>query len=259
MSAKVTAGEYTPDYFRVEGANARRSATVVVPRMIELIHPLSVVDVGCGTGEWLAVFGQFGVEDTVGIDAPWVPRHQLQIPTSAFVERDLTRAFRMDRTFDLALCLEVVEHLPPHTADTFIASLANLAPITLFSAAIPFQRGSAHVNERWASYWAERFAAHQFELINCLRSHLWDNPEVEAYYRQNLLLFVHRDRLDSQLREIQEAARLVPIDIVHPEYFIGAQIENVNLRQIPGGVLRSVRRAVRKRIHLFAPTLRSHE
>lgn len=36
-------GEYTPDYFRVEGANARRSATVVVPRLIELIHPLSVL------------------------------------------------------------------------------------------------------------------------------------------------------------------------------------------------------------------------
>lgn len=205
------------------------------------------------------MFGQFGVEDTIGIDAPWVPRHQLQIPTSAFVERDLTREFRMDRTFDLTLCLEVAEHLPPHVADTFIASLANLAPVTLFSVAIPFQGGSAHVNERWPSYWAERFAAHEFELINCLRSHVWDNPEVEAYYRQNLLLFVHRDRLDSELREIQQAARLLPIDIVHPSYFIGAQTENVNLRKIPGGVWRSIGRAVCKRIHRFAPKVRSQE
>jgi SAM-dependent methyltransferase len=242
---------YTPDFFKALGASARRSVAIVAPLVMDLIHPQSVVDVGCGTGEWLAGFRQLGVEDVVGIDGAWVPRDQLQIPAEAFVERDLTHPFRLGRTFDLALSLEVAEHLVEHAADAFIASLIGLAPAILFSAAIPFQGGNAHVNEQWPSYWAAKFAIHDFEVVNCLRPHIWDNAKVESYYRQNLLLFVRHDRLqsDSRLRQAQEATRLVPIDVAHPWYFINAQIENVNLRRIPGGLWRGVKRAVRKRIH----------
>jgi hypothetical protein len=46
--------------------------------------------------------------------------------------------------FDLAVCLEVAEHLPPERAESFIRELCDLAPVVLFSAAIPGQGGTGH-------------------------------------------------------------------------------------------------------------------
>jgi hypothetical protein len=61
------------------------------------------------------------------------------------------------RTFDLAICLEVAEHLPPEAAEGFIDSLTRLAPVVLFSAAITFQVGNQHLNGQWPDYWATLF------------------------------------------------------------------------------------------------------
>src|SRR5579862_3100091 len=66
----------------------------------------------------------------------------------------LDRPFNLGRSFDLAMSFEVAEHLPPDAAKGFVDSLTRLAPLVLFSAAIPFQGGVGHINEQWPEYWA---------------------------------------------------------------------------------------------------------
>src|SRR5919108_2535643 len=164
---------YTEAFYECHRGGARSSAGVVVPMLIDLFGPRSVVDVGCGIGTWLAAFREHGVADVCGVDGDWVERAALEIPVERFVAADLTRPLRLDRTFDLVLSLEVAEHLPPASADTFIDSLTRLGAAIVFSAAIPLQGGVDHVNEQWPEYWVERFAARGYEAIDGLRPRIW--------------------------------------------------------------------------------------
>lgn len=213
---------YTADFFAAHRDGARRSARVIVPLVLELVSPRSVIDIGCGDGTWLAAFREYGAEDVQGIDGDYVDRDRLQIPRERFRAHDLARLLELDRTFDLAVSLEVAEHLPAEAADDFVASLARLAPVVLFSAAVPYQGGTDHVNEQWPAYWAERFARHDFLPVDCLRRRVWANPDVEWWYAQNAFLYVARGRLesDSALAREYEAAGPVALPLVHPQRFV---------------------------------------
>ena len=107
----ASASLYHSEFFDRQRDGSRRSAVIAVPLLIDLFEPRSVLDVGCGTGVWLSVFQEHGVEDILGIDGPWIEQRQREIPDVFFRECDLTQPVALERTFDLALCLEVAEHL----------------------------------------------------------------------------------------------------------------------------------------------------
>jgi SAM-dependent methyltransferase len=213
---------YTHDFFATHSAGARRSAHVIVPLVLELAAVRSVIDVGCGEGTWLSVFHEYGIADVYGVDGEYVDRTRLEMPRALFGSHDLTHPLHLARTFDLAVSLEVAEHLPAEAADEFVASLTRLAPIVLFSAAVPFQGGLHHVNEQWPVYWAERFARHDFLPVDCLRRRIWANPDVEWWYSQNIFLYVKRGRLesDTRLQREYEAAGPAALALVHPLRFV---------------------------------------
>jgi SAM-dependent methyltransferase len=200
---------------------ARRSANEVVPLVVGLLAPRSVVDVGCGTGDWLKCFMDRGVEDVLGIDGEWAePDHLLK---SQFIRADLSRPFAVGRTFDLALSLEVAEHLPDASAEGFVASLTKLAPMILFSAAIPYQRGTNHLNEQWPEYWASRFLDQNFAAIDCIRPLVWHNSAVAWWYAQNTILYVDREHLVANTVLGSAALKTDPtrLSLVHPESYLG--------------------------------------
>src|SRR5438874_4807793 len=126
---------------------------------MQRVSPRSVVDFGCGLGIWLEKFVLHGVEDYVGVDGPWVPQDDLHFRQDHFVAARLDRPLRLGRRFDLAVALEVAEHLPDHRGSTFVRTIVEHAPCVLFSAAVPQQGGTDHVNEQWPDYWAELFAS----------------------------------------------------------------------------------------------------
>lgn len=132
---------YPGSYHRGLQEGSRQSAAEIVPLLQELIRPQRVIDVGCGLGTWLVVFRENGVEEVWGVDGPWIDRSMLSIPEDRFITWDLNAPLQLDREFDLALCLEVAEHLPSSSAQVLLDSLTCLAPVILFSAAIPFQGG----------------------------------------------------------------------------------------------------------------------
>ncbi len=181
------------------------------------------MDVGCGLGTWLAVFRDHGAEEILGVDGDYVDRQRLEIAPHEFLACDLSSPIAVDRRFDLAVSLEVAEHLPEGSADAFVAFLTSLAPVVLFSAAIPCQGGTNHVNEQWPDYWAARFEDRGYQTSDYIRDRIWDSPEVECWYAQNILLFSHRPipaPTDPALVAAQ--ARWPGLSRVHPRQFIGS-------------------------------------
>jgi SAM-dependent methyltransferase len=213
---------YTADFFESHREGARRSARVMVPLVLGLVLARRVIDIGCGQGTWLSVFRECGVEDVQGVDGDYVDRDRIEIPAGHFQPHDLSHPFQLSCTFDLAVSLEVAEHLPPESAAGFVESLTRLAPVILFSAAVPYQGGQNHVNEQWPAYWAERFARHGYLPVDCLRRRIWAKPDVEWWYAQNTFLYVEQARLkmDPRLLREYEAAGAVALPLVHPRRFI---------------------------------------
>ena len=197
--------------------SSRRAAATVVPIVTTLTNVESVVDIGCGTGGWLSVFVEHGVHDVVGVDDPRVPSSLRRIPPDRFVEADLIDPPDLCRRFDLALSLEVAEHLPPASAAGFVEYLCSLAPVVLFSAAIPGQEGEGHLNEQWPAYWCELFARHSFVSLDVVRATIWEDDAVDWFYRQNLLLYVHESH--EHLIRIPDDSTILPrppLPLVHP-------------------------------------------
>ena len=215
-----------------------QSAAPILPIIFALEKPRSVVDVGCGVGPWAAVAKQLGVQEILGIDGAWVEPLSLLIPKECFVEADLARPLKIERTFGLAMCMEVAEHLPPSSATIIVESLVRLAPMVLFSAAVPAQGGVNHVNEQWPRYWEALFRSHGYCLIDCVRSRVWDHTNVAPWYVQNCFLFARSDHLIGGCLPptLQGSGGGFPLDAVHPRLFaFVAGLGNASVRQLIGG------------------------
>lgn len=130
-------------------------------------HLRSVVDVGCGDGAALAGFRAMDASlSLTGVEAAPAAVARARSQGLDVVELDLTRRApdatsavrkRLEGA-DVALCLEVAEHLPPWHAGPLLSLLAA-APVVVFSAAQPLQGGVMHVNEQPPARWIARFAA----------------------------------------------------------------------------------------------------
>jgi SAM-dependent methyltransferase len=186
---------YDSDFYDGQQAGSYSSACEIIPILINLIKPKSVLDIGCGIGTWLSAFKENNVTDVYGIDGDYVDKAMLKIEPEHFMAYDLNQKVKLERTFDLAISLEVGEHISKENCPNLVASLVVHAPAILFSAAIPLQKGTNHINEQWPEFWANLFRNHDYEVIDCVRDDVWDNPRVEYFYAQNALLYVHKDKV----------------------------------------------------------------
>lgn len=212
---------YNEEFFETHRTGSLESARQIVPVLMDLIGCRSVVDVGCGSGNWLAAFRENGVKDVRGIDGSYVNRDKLAIPQENFVTADLREPLQADRAFDLAMSVEVAEHLPTSGNEAFIDLLTSFSPVVLFSAAVPFQEGTSHVNEQWLEYWVELFRRRGYLPIDCIRPIFWNNPQVEWWYSQNIVLYVSEKHLANYPRLDQvPKSTMSPVTWVHPRLLI---------------------------------------
>ncbi len=130
----------------------------------EHIHESVVVDIGCGVGTWASIAKDKGAKKVYGIDGPWIGEENIQIKKSNFISHNLEEGMEFDKSCDLAICLEVLEHLSDNAGRSVVEWMVNNADTVLFSAAIPGQGGKGHVNEQWQSYWADMFIRGGFEV-----------------------------------------------------------------------------------------------
>lgn len=212
------------------------SARIVLPLVLDLIKAKSIVDVGCWTGAWLAVARELGVEDILGVDSEYIERTELKFPPEQFLAFDLRERLILDRRFDLAISVEVAEHLPGSSAVPFAEGLMSLAPVVLFSAAVPYQGGSGHMNPQWPSYWIDIFAPRGWEVIDCIRPMVWVDPGVAYWYAQNLLLFLSSEWLDGK-PDVRSALAghesFGALPLAHPQLVMGLGGENKRLSELP--------------------------
>ncbi|MCU0446114.1 MAG: class I SAM-dependent methyltransferase [Microscillaceae bacterium] len=187
------------------------SAKLVLPLVIDLLSPKSVLDVGCGIGTWLKVFQDYGIEDVTGIDGEYA-KPNLLINQEKFMAWDLGQPLQLNRQFDLVVSLEVAEHLPESVADTFVHNLIKHGTIILFSAAIPGQGGSGHINEQWASYWHKKFKEYDYEFYDLIRPLVWNNENIGIWYRQNIFIVAHSS---TYIAQEHKPAKI--LDLVHPQ------------------------------------------
>jgi SAM-dependent methyltransferase len=199
--------------------SCHRSASVIVPWIVRILNPKSVVDVGCGTGAWLAEFAGAGVRDVVGIDGPWVPDDMLKIDAAQIIQHDLTAELELSRRFDLVVCLEVAEHLPETGGDALIKTLTGLGATILFSAAVPGQGGTGHLNEQPPEYWDHRFALRGFQPIRGIGQRFANDPNVAWWYARNMVLYTQNDTVGpGELRKIalENPSKAVRLEAITP-------------------------------------------
>jgi len=214
MANATTPETYDERFYSQQADGSRRSASVILPLVFSLVgKPRHIVDFGCGVGAWLTAAQDLGVTDYLGIDGDYVTH--LEIPPERFMAADISNPVRLERRFDMALSMEVAEHIPPSAADAYVENVALLADVILFSAALPGQGGTRHFNEQWPEYWAGKFAAHGYSAYDCIRSRIWDDTSVEFWYRQNVLLFISDKAASAYAGAGSPSLR--PLSLVHPE------------------------------------------
>jgi SAM-dependent methyltransferase len=223
-NASIGDETYGREFFESQADASLRSARLVLERLFPLLRPQRVLDVGCGVGSWMRASEELGATDVLGIDGEWIDRSMLLIDPDHFIAADIAThrlagilGERGATPFDLVICVEVAEHLPFERASSFVEDLVACADVILFSAAVPFQFGTHHVNEQWPEFWAILFRAQGFSCFDCLRPAIWATPGVDWWYAQNALVFV-RDgsRASSSLPE-QARIEAQGLSLIHPE------------------------------------------
>ena len=180
-----------------------------------------MVDFGCGVGTWVKTGKELGVQESLGIEGNWLHKRHLVIEENDFRYEDLASKIDLPNQFDLAISLEVAEHIDEKSSEIFINNLTKASKIVLFSAAVPGQRGSGHVNEQWPEYWIEKFKSRNYVAIDIIRPSIWNESKIKSWYKQNTILFIHKNK-------VSEYPSLIPFldesrniwSIVHPDVFV---------------------------------------
>jgi len=176
-----------------------RTAVLNAPKFVEAVlaefpNIKSLCDVGCGTGEYAAGFQRRGLRVKGCEYAPlarrWAAKQGVNV--TPFQLADPSR--QMPGTpYDLAMSIEVAEHVPAALADAMVDYLSRCSDQIVFTAAHPGQvGGTGHINEQPQSYWIEKFIArgmrHDSEATRRLGDRLRAVAAAEFLY-ENLMVF----------------------------------------------------------------------
>jgi SAM-dependent methyltransferase len=212
---------YSSEFYDSQAAGSLVTARVILRELTSVSPIKSIVDVGCGVGPWLKAASELGVARTIGLDGDYVDRGRLLKELSQFISCDLEKENLNqavgNESFELVMCLEVAEHLPAERAQTFIEQLCGLSNLVLFSAAIPGQGGTNHINEQWPDYWSLLFENQRFACFDVLHPRIWHREECEWWYLQNILLFARRGTRAFELAShLGAPVSERPMGLVHP-------------------------------------------
>jgi SAM-dependent methyltransferase len=213
---------YDEAWYAINGDPSVRAARLYFDYLWRFIQPQSVLDIGCGRGEWLKACEEKGIRRLVGFDGHWNHQDRMISKSIRFEAVDLNQPFPSDERFDLAMTLEVAEHLEPQSAKNFTQSLAAMSDLLLFSAAIPNQGGLHHINEQPHSYWAKLLGQIRFVPFDILRPVFWSDDRIPFWYRQNTFLYAKKDTASFDELIAQGLAPMPHIgfmDCVHPALY----------------------------------------
>lgn len=237
---------YDQAFYDEQVAGSLGSARVVTALVARHWRPASVVDIGCGRGAWLAAWGEQGVERLQGIDGPWNTGATMLDPRIRFSAADLERPLPPGERHDLAMSIEVVEHLSPQAGEAVVDSLAGLADAVLFSAAFSGQGGVNHVHEVYHSHWGALFRARGFRVFDAVRPQVWGDERVMPWHRANVFVYA-RDGHPLARVGWPEITDLAFMDAVHPWLYERSRGPAIGFREHVRELVPSLVRALRRR------------
>lgn len=167
-----------PDSFFRRRYKLNWRAGIFCPPIKEFIDPKTLVDVGCATGDFVKWFNNHGIM-AHGIEGSTAAKRHLVIPEDQCIFHDLRTRLNPPRKYDLAMSIEVAEHIEPECADIYVENLTKLSNLLLLTIAGPGQLGHSHVNLQPISYWDNLFAKHSYvhdyflkqQIISALEDH----------------------------------------------------------------------------------------
>ncbi|HCE66580.1 MAG TPA: hypothetical protein DER40_03340 [Geobacter sp.] len=226
---------YGQEFYNSQVFGSLKSAQVYLYHLFSIWGvPESVVDIGCGRGAWLATCRDFGVKRVVGVDGDWNSQEAMIDSSIKFYPANLEKKLPLTGRFDLAISLEVAEHLQPESSDAFVESLSNLSDVVLFGAAFTGQPGVNHINTKPHSFWADLFFDRGYALFDLFRPTFWNDDRVEPCYRQNTFLYVKpgHNLYHVLVNQGVACSQKAPfIDCVHPAIYLGLLNEFTKLLQ----------------------------
>ncbi|WP_375472521.1 class I SAM-dependent methyltransferase [uncultured Nostoc sp.] len=165
----------------------------IATTIFNLYQPKTVADFGCGPGHLSRELAKLGVKVTAidGFSQPDfsnlnVEFHLVNLNDSIAITNIFT-----NRTFDMAICLEVAEHLNPSVSSELVTWLTKVAPVVVFSAAVLGQGGVGHINLQPRDFWHGQFTQHSFLCADRIREQLRLVPSIAPWYLYNILDYVH--------------------------------------------------------------------
>jgi hypothetical protein len=150
----------------------------------------SCIDLGCGLGSWSHSLLKHGIERVDMIDHPSLDKSLLKLNEKLnFYPVDLDKDLPPSSFYDLAVCIEVLEHFEESRAKVILEFLVKQADLILFSAAIPGQNGIGHINCKRHAYWHKLFKQHGFDFYDGVKPKLMKNELINFWIRQNLFFY----------------------------------------------------------------------
>jgi SAM-dependent methyltransferase len=236
---------YDQSFYDEQFEGSLSSARVVAGHLAKVWRPMSVIDIGCGRGAWLAAWAELGSTQLVGVDGPWNSQAQMRHSAIEFRSANLEQLLEADEHFDLAMSIEVVEHLSPAAGEAVVETLTRCADAVLFSAAVPGQGGVDHVHERYPSYWGARFRERGYRVHDAIRPALWADVRVMPWHRANAFVFVRPGHpLGAAGPELNDLAFM---DAIHPWLYERSRLNAAGFRDVLRELLPSLRRALGRR------------
>jgi glycosyltransferase involved in cell wall biosynthesis/SAM-dependent methyltransferase len=159
----------------------------------ETLNPADCTDIGCGPGHHVVALNKIGIE-TTGFDI------DKRVDADEYCSKNIFYDNLLDPDFleptDLAICLEVLEHIDPQYADLAVDNIGKYIDengYLIFTAAQPGQSGVGHINCRPKQYWSDKFEALGLTRCEDLENNCIEFCKNSGYYMgwfvNNLLIF----------------------------------------------------------------------
>lgn len=148
----------------------------------------SILDLGCGTGEYCAYFLTQNIECDAYDGNPNTP----ELSNGIGKVLDLSIDFDLNKKYDCVLSLEVGEHIPEKYEAIFINNICkHSSKWIILSWAIPGQIGDGHVNCQTNEYIINQLKTYNFSYHKEISDYLRMNS-IMPWFRNTIMVFLYQ-------------------------------------------------------------------
>lgn len=183
---------YTRRFYKKSVQEGQQSATVFSRLAYRRFKPKSVIDLGCGSGIYLKYFFTEPGVKIIGIDGSKKTKDVFILPQNYLKIFDLRSPLNLKTRYDLAICIEVAEHIDESKSQMLVDNLCRCSNIVLFTAAPRGQGGTHHINEQPKKYWIKKFSqcGYKYDLDETkLIAKELEDQKVTWWLYKNLMIF----------------------------------------------------------------------